>query len=97
MKDPYDVYSEQCSCEKAEKTKNVKHLMEISVPVDIFPEAEIGRIETEFCGDPVVKCDEISCMPGKCRLVIAQKICVRLPVKYSIKTNVGESITDCCG
>ena len=97
MKDAYEMYAEAaCACQD-DKDKNVRHYLEISVPVEVRPEVKVGRIEAYPCGEPVVMCDECKKKPETCRLVIAQKICVKVPLKYSFRTEAGESFTDCCG
>ncbi len=97
MKEPYEMYCEAECMKPDDKNKNVKHFVEVSIPVDFKPETKVGRIEAELCGEPVVMCDECKKKPDACRLVIAQKVCIKIPVKYSFRAEAGESITDCCG
>ncbi len=97
MKEPYDYYTE-CQCGKdGECNKSVKHLMEISIPVDIMPKAKTGNIESECCSEPTVICEEGPAGCKGCRLIITQKICVKIPLSYDVEVRPGESMTDCCG
>lgn len=97
MKDAYEMYCQPECMKPEDKCKDVRHYVEVSVPVDFRPETRVGKIETELCGEPVVMCDECKKKPDVCKLVIAQKVCIKIPVCYSFKAEVGESKTDCCG
>ena len=58
MKDAYEMYAEAACAGQDDKDKNVRHYLEISVPVEVRPEVKVGRIEAYPCGEPVVMCDE---------------------------------------
>ncbi len=97
MKEDYELYG-AADCMKPDKMETtVRHFVEVSVPVDFCPEMKVGKIEAELCGDPVVMCDECKKNPDGCRLVIAQKVGIRIPLQVKFCAEPGESITDCCG
>lgn len=96
MNELYEVYPDYQGGKTDEKEKVAKHNIEIDIPVDIKPDAKVGRVEIELCGEPVVLCDDCKKKPDSCRLVLVQKVRIKIPVKYEFKTKVGESMTDCC-
>ena len=84
----------ECVCDEDCK-KTVKHYLNINIPVDVKPKAEVGKIETECCGDPAVICAEGG-KPDSCHFILLQKVCVRIPVKYTFDTRSGQGMVDCC-
>lgn len=100
MSNQYEMYPEsKCGYKGSECKKTANQCIDISVPVDIAPNAEVGMIDMECCGEPEVIC----CECGKknvCRLVLVQKVCIKIPVCYSFTTNVGPETIECsksCG
>ncbi|MGI6270036.1 MAG: hypothetical protein ACOYKJ_05840 [Candidatus Howiella sp.] len=70
---------------------------DICVPVEVKSNAEIGKIETECCGEPMVSCKQ-NAADCTCEIRIVQKVCIKIPVRYSIAARAGESTIDCaCG
>lgn len=98
MNEMYEACQSFCYDKPFECKKTAKHYLDVTVPVSIKPDADVGEIEVECCGEPVVRCSDDK-KPGKdtCRLYIVQKIAVKIPVIYKLCTDVGESMTDCCG
>lgn len=97
MNELYEMYPE-CLCDRPDGCrKAVKQYLEVSVPVEIFPETEVGKIETECVGDPKVICEDCKKKPDACRLTVVQKVCVKVPLKYVFKTESGQSKTECDG
>ena len=95
MYEPYpDRPEDEKDCKK-ECKKDVKHYVDINVPVDITPKAEIGRIEAECCSAPEVVCADGG-KPDECHLIIVQRVCIKIPVKYAFSYKVGKSMTECC-
>lgn len=67
---------------------------EISLPIEIEPGTKLGEIKTECCGEPTVKCR--TCEDGmRCEVIITQKICIKIPVCYSVKACAGKEKTEC--
>lgn len=98
MKSMYEPYSEIAETEKDGKKeckKEIKHFVDINVPIDLTPKAEVGRIEAECCSDPEVVCADGG-KPDECHLIIVQKVCVKIPIEYSFRCQVGKSMTECC-
>lgn len=61
---------------------------DISIPLEIEPEAKIGEVKVECCGDPSVKMEPVK--HGCYKIVITQKIIIKIPVCYEVKVK-----TDC--
>lgn len=84
-----------CDCSDSDGCEKVGYqYADICVPVEIKPDAEIGRIETECCGEP-----DISCKQNRedctCEVRIVQKICIKIPIRYSVEACKGESTIHC--
>lgn len=96
MKNNYEPYPEcpQADCGD-ECRKTVKHYLDLNIPVDIVPAAKVGRIETECCGEPVVVCADGG-KPDCCHLILVQKVCVKIPIRYTFKTDAGGCLVECC-
>lgn len=67
---------------------------EINVPVELRPKTELGEVTTECCGEPTVSCKCDPCN-GTCNIVITQKVKIKIPIKYSVDTIVGNSVIEC--
>lgn len=96
MKNMYEQYPE-CPEEYTsnESKKMVKHYVDINIPVDVIPKANVGRIEAECCGEPVVVCADGG-KPDTCHLILIQKVCISIPVKYSFESKSGKGMVECC-
>lgn len=84
-----------CDCSDGECAKTGIQYANVSTTVDIAPCVKIGEIETECLGAPEVCCSENQCKES-CKVVITQKIRIKIPIQYSFKARVGESDVDCC-
>ena len=85
-------YSEQpCKCSSCSATGY--QYADISIPIEICPDISIGQIETECCGAPTIVCCEYNCC--YCEVILNQKICIKIPVKYNVTAIAGESCI-CC-
>ncbi len=92
----YEPYPSAPECaDKADCKKTVKHYIDINIPVDVMPKAEVCGIETECCGEPTVVCADGG-KPDSCHIILVQKVCVRIPVKYTFDSKVGQGMVDCC-
>lgn len=70
---------------------------DVSVPVELKPNVKIGKIETECCGEPLVCCTENPAGKGF-EALITQKICIKIPIKYNVCADIGETQVNCdCG
>lgn len=77
-----EKYHRECS--EDECTKVAHQYAEVSLPIEIKPEAKLGNVETECCGEPTVICHESQCY-GMCEVTIIQKLCIKIPVTYKVK------------
>ncbi len=91
--EPYSVTEEEKG--KDECKKIIQHSVDIDVPIDVVPKAEIGRIEAECCGEPKLLCAD-GVKPDACHFLLVQTVSFRIPVKYSFDYSVGKSMTECC-
>lgn len=66
----------------------------ISVPVEVKPETTTGDITVECCDEPMVECCTNECGNGL-DIVITQKVCIKIPIRYQIESSVGEERI-CC-
>ena len=77
-------------CEKV-----INKSMEISTPVSIEPEIEVGKIVTT-CGRPVIEERDSECGRRRaCNFVIRQRIDVEIPISYEVDTDIGDSHVAC--
>ena len=66
----------------------------ISVPVEVKPKTATGDIAIECCDEPSVECCTNECGDGL-DIVITQKVCVKIPIRYQIEACVGEESIKC--
>ncbi len=93
MKEQYETFCMD-GCRPDGEKKTAKQYLDVNIPVDIKPQVKPRDISMECCGEPVVICDTEK--PGKdCRIIIVQKLCVKLPICFSFDAKVGEIVTEC--
>ncbi len=66
----------------------------ISIPIAVTPKARVGEITIECCDEPCIECMNCECKNGL-DLVVTQKVCIKIPVKYQIEACAGEESIDC--
>ncbi len=70
----------------------------VCVPVEVKPFAEVSKIKTQCLGRPVIHRGTKSC-EGRCgetcKFTVSQKIRIEVPVLFGAKTEVGEAAIDC--
>ena len=93
MTNSYDYQGDFCK-KPCECSQSAYQFANISTPIEICPEASVGCIETECCGEPYIECE---CEPcgASLNLVITQKIKVKIPVTVGIRTIEGNSYIQC--
>lgn len=67
---------------------------DISVPIELKPNATIGCIESECCGEPSVYCKE-NYTGNSCEITVTQKILIKIPVEFNVIACVGEEQISC--
>ena len=88
-----DDYKEDVCCEN--DCKNVGYqYADISVPIEICPETNVGRIETECCGEPYIECESEPC-GANLNIIITQSVKIKIPVKFGIRTIEGNGYIKC--
>ncbi len=99
--DKYDDYGKKDDYDKHDKDdkrdcdKKAEQVVDISLPIEVCPEADLGRIETECCGKPCVECEQEPC-GSSVSIIITQSVKIKIPVKFGIKTIEGNSFIKCC-
>ncbi len=66
----------------------------ISVPVEVKPKTRVGDITIECCDEPMLECSANECGDGL-DIVVTQKVCVKIPIRYQIEACVGEESIRC--
>ena len=84
---------ESCDCQQSECGKMACQYADVCVPIELKPNATIGKVETECCGDPYVLCRQKS--GNMCEILIKQRVEIRIPVTYSVIACIGENMIDC--
>ena len=64
------------------------------VPIELKPNATIGCIESECCGEPSVYCKE-NYTGNSCEITVTQKILIKIPVEFNVIACVGEEQISC--
>lgn len=78
----------------------IEKFLTICIPVTTTPNACVGKIKTECCGNPIVSLkkpdnchkDKDSC---NCRFTIVQKMKVEIPIDFSADTKIDDLFVDC--
>lgn len=66
----------------------------ISTPIEIRPNVRTGEITIECCEEPFIECCDCDRENGL-DIVVTQKVCIKIPVKYQIEACVGEESITC--
>lgn len=80
---------QSCGCDKT-----VVQCVDISAPLALYPRATVGTVVVSCQGAPTVTC---STDPGgdACNVLLTQRVCVSIPVRYSVEPVNGEPTIDC--
>lgn len=84
----------QCGCGEEACKRIINQKADVSVPIEITPDAIVGRIQFECLGNPQIDNDQCG---DSCRIVVTQRISVRIPIQFNVATDVGESEVVCLG
>ena len=70
---------------------------DVGVPICLKPKVKIEKIETECMGEPVVCCGKEEDVDGRheCHMMITQKICVKVAVRYNVEAEAGPDSIHC--
>ncbi|MDF2943194.1 MAG: hypothetical protein K0S01_2052 [Herbinix sp.] len=92
----YDILEgkEKCknemeACITCERTMHQK--AKVSLPISIEPFVVSGKIKARCCGDPKVSID----CKDNCSYVITQEICIEIPLKFGVSTEINEEYVEC--
>lgn len=89
-----DYNGEMEMCKKCDCDKKVEQYVDISVPIEVCPDADLGKIETECCGEPKIECEQEPC-GSSLSIIITQSVKIRVPVRFGIKTIGGNGYIKC--
>lgn len=93
MNNTFDYQNDYCKA-PCECSQCSYQLASVSTPIEICPEASLGCIETECCGEPYIECEHEPC-GSSLNLVVTQKIKIKIPVTVGIRTIEGNSFIKC--
>ncbi|MEG1743053.1 MAG: hypothetical protein RR246_02690 [Clostridia bacterium] len=82
-----------CECADSICSKISYQYAKIGVPVEIKPNVSVGKITSDCCDEPIVCCK--SRCDNSCSIIISQNICIKIPIKYDIGADIGESFVTC--
>lgn len=83
------------ACPGADCSKNGTQCVEISKQVTLSPSATVGTVTTSCVGTPSVSC-ETGTDGATCTVTLTQRVCVTIPVDYSV-TLTDDGATIACG
>lgn len=70
----------------------------LCVPVTLKAFSEVGNIEVECIGNPIVRSKDYECSyksSNTCKFTISQKLRVTIPVTFDAKAEMGEASVEC--
>ena len=92
----YDTLEGIDNCENEKESyitceKIVHQKAKVSLPISIEPFVVTGKIKARCCGNTkiTIECND------NCSYVITQEICVEIPVKFGVKTELKEECVEC--
>ncbi len=78
----------------------IEKFLTICLPVTTTPSVNIGTIQTECCGNPIISlknpgscCNDVN--DGCCKFTIVQKMKIEIPVTFNATTSVDNLFVDC--
>jgi hypothetical protein len=91
--EPILPYSESCSASGCTQTGT--QCVDVSVPMQLTPVAEVGTVTVACQGaTPTVVCttDEEG---TSCTVTMTQRLCVSVPIRYSVDVEAGTAAIGC--
>jgi hypothetical protein len=63
----------------------------VSLPIAVEPFVVTGKIKAKCCGNPkiIVGCKD------NCSFVLSQELCIEIPVKFGVATEIKEKCVEC--
>lgn len=83
-----------CPCSKDGCEKIGYQYADICIPIDLKPDAALGNVTVECCGEPCLECLEHSGQ-NACKVIVTQKVNVRIPIRCQVTACMGESTINC--
>ena len=68
--------------------------VDITVPVELRPDVDMGEIKVHYCGGPRIECLSEPC-ENALYIEIKQKAKIVMPVKFDVKATVKDSSIKC--
>lgn len=68
--------------------------VDITVPIELRPDTDMGEIEIRCCGEPRIECMNEPCDNGL-YIEIKQKAKIVIPVKFNVKAIAKDSSINC--
>lgn len=85
--------NEVCGSTHGECTRTVYQYANVSVPIQLMPNTEMGNMTAELCGEPVIECRPCKC--GGFEVTVTQRLSLCIPITYRINACAGEC-SMCC-
>lgn len=86
----------QCECAEDGCLSVSRQYAEISVPIELKPNATFKDVSVECCGEPSFVCRENRCN-NTCQITVRQKISITMPIHYQVDICMGDSDINCYG
>ena len=89
------INSESCDCPPpGDCIKAVIQYADISVPIELKPNAAVGKVQIKCFGKSEVKYEE-NCNNDTSEIIITQRIRIKIPINYGITAHVGKELIEC--
>lgn len=69
--------------------------VDVDLPISLAPDVKVGKLKVKCCGEPVVAFRQSKCGICRCEITITQSLSYKIPVEYSIASNVSDAICEC--
>ena len=87
---------QQPCCEYNDSCSNVIYQsVDVGLPISLTPGIQVGKMKVKCCGEPVVTCRQTKCGACRCEITITQSLSYKIPIEYSIASQVSDPVCDC--
>lgn len=79
-------YSDSCS-------SVIYQSIEVGLPISLTPEIKVGKMKVKCCNEPIITFRQAKC--GNSEIMITQTLSYKIPIEYSIESNVRDVSCGC--
>jgi hypothetical protein len=95
-----DALEGKDNCEKEKDSiitceKTVHQKTKVSLPISVEPFVIPGRVRARCCGTAKVTIEPFNECKENCNYVITQEICIEIPLKFGVSTEIKDSFIEC--